>query len=248
MTSASSNKDSRSSQHKPRHALKWLSWNINHQRDKYEGIKFDIPDVKKILQNHDVFCLQETKGAVTINGFKCFNSNRKNSNSGGVCIGIRKSLATGVREVCSSACEDIVIVKLKANYFNLEKDINLVNVYNSPANGSYKKRRKLSGDDDVTTLEHLTELLANIPASEDIALLGDLNARTGTLEDTLTPSGFTDCNNELEEPINVRTGGIPARNNMDHTLNANGKPFIVLQSWSPLPLLGSQTSFNGTKH
>ena len=241
MTSAASNQDPRSSQHKPRHALKWLSWNINHQRDKYEGIKFDIPDVKKILQNHDVFCLQETKGAVTINGFKCFNSNRKNSNSGGVCIGIRKSLATGVREVCSSACEDVVIVKLKANYFNLEKDINLVNVYNSPANGSYKKRLKLSGDDDVTTLEHLAELLANIPATEDIALLGDLNARTGTLEDTLTPSGFTDCSNELEEQINASTGGIPARNNMDHTLNSNGKPFIELVQTSGLIILNGRT-------
>ena len=96
-------------------------------------------------------------------------------------------------------------------------------------------------DHDVTTLEHLAELLANIPATEDIALLGDLNARTGTLEDTLTPSGFTDCSNELEEQINASTGGIPARNNMDHTLNSNGKPFIELVQTSGLIIFHGRT-------
>ena len=170
MTSATSVRVNNSTHAKPRHALKWLCWNINHQRDKYEGIKFEIPDVNKILSSHDVFCLQETKGAVTVNGFKCFNSNRKDSNSGGVCIGIRKSLAAGLREVCTSLCEDILIVKLKASYFNLEKDINLVNVYNSPTNGSYKKRRKLIEDESVTTFDHLSECLANIPVCDDTAL------------------------------------------------------------------------------
>ena len=241
MNSAVPNQASNSSQDKPRHALKWLCWNINHQRDKYEGIKFEIPDVKKILCYHDIFCLQETKGPVTVNGFKCFNSNRKGSNSGGVCIGVRKSIAAGVREVCTGHCEDIVIIKLKANFFNLEKDINLVNVYNSPANGSYKKRRQTNEDCESTTLELLSECLANIPACEDIALLGDLNARTGMLEDTLTPSSFTDCNNELEEPFNENTGRIPARNNSDPTLNANGKPFIELLQTSGLIILNGRT-------
>ena len=240
-SAAASIRESNSCQIKPRHALKWLCWNINHQRDKYEGVKFEIPDVKKILLNHDIFCLQETKGAVTVSGFKCFNSNRKNSNSGGVCIGIRKSLAAGVREVCSNVCEDIVIVKLKANYFNLEKDINLVNVYNSPAHGSYKKRRKQYEESEVTTFEHLSECLAKIPSSEDIALLGDMNARTGTLEDTLTASSFTDCNNILEEPFNDGISRIPVRNNSDLTLNSNGKPFIELVQTSGLVILNGRS-------
>ncbi len=143
--------DTSSGHAKPRHVFRWLCWNINHHRDKYESIKFEIPDVKKIISGHDIFCLQETKGAITVNGFKCFNSNRKDSKSGGVCIGIRKSIAAGASEVCTKLCDDIVIVKLKAKYFNLDKDINLVNVYNSPANGSYKKRRQLHEEEATTT-------------------------------------------------------------------------------------------------
>ena len=243
MTSATSKQapNTSSTQTKPRHALKWLCWNINHQRDKFEGVKFEIPEVKKILLNHDIFCLQETKGVVTVNGFKCFNSNRKNSNSGGVCIGIRKALSAGASEVSTSQCDDILIVKLKAKFFNLEKDVNLVNVYNSPANGSYKKRRHMTEDNFTTTLEHLSDFIIKIPACEDIALLGDLNARTGTLEDTLTPSCFTDCSNELEEPFNVDITKIPARNNTDHTLNAYGKPFIELVQTSGLIILNGRT-------
>ena len=116
-------------QPKPRHALKLLCWNINHQRDKVEGVKFEIPDFMRVISSHDIFCLQETKGAVTVNGYKCFNSNRKDSKSGGVCIGIKKSMAAGVSEVPTSLCDDMVIIKLKGKFFKLEKDTNLVNVY-----------------------------------------------------------------------------------------------------------------------
>ena len=64
----------------------------------------------------------------------CFNSNtnRKESNSGGVCIGVHKSLKAGVTNVRMKSTEDIVVVQLKANYFDLDRNTYLINVYDSP--------------------------------------------------------------------------------------------------------------------
>ena len=229
------------SQGKPRHVLKWLCWNINHQCDKHGGNKFEIPDFNKIISGHDIFCLQETKGNISVNGYKCYNSNRNDSNSGGVCIGIRKSIAAGTSEVSTNLCEDMVIVKFKAHFFHFDKDINLVNVYNSPANGSFKKRRQLTNDEPTTTLEHVSDYLADIPASEDIVLLGDFNARTGILSDILSDCSLKEGPNNLEECLHSYSGNIPTRNNNDRTLNSNGRPFIELLQTSGLVILNGRT-------
>jgi exonuclease III len=171
---------------KSRHCLKFLSWNINHSRDRLEGAKVDIPEVQRLLDNHDIFALQETKGLINFSNYCCFNSNRTDSNSGGVCIGVHKSLRAGVSQVRIDSSEDIVIIKLKANFFDLDKDTNLMNVYDSPKYGSYKKRKKATQQDDmIKTVENLQEIIADIPINEDVILLGDFDARTGTLDDYL---------------------------------------------------------------
>ena len=162
-----------------RHSLKFLCWNINHSRDKLEGAKVEIPEIRKLFNSHDIFAIQETKGVVNFSNYLCFNSHRNGSKSGGVCIGVHKSLKSGVTNVPVSSSEDIIAIKLKASYFDLDRDTYLVNVYDSPKNGSFKKRRKaLSPEDDVSTLDHLQDFLANISLNDDIILLGDFNART----------------------------------------------------------------------
>ena len=84
-------------------------------------------------------------------------------------------------------------------------------------------------DEEVpTTLEHLAECLANIPASEDVAVLGDMNARTGSLNDILSPWDFSDPSFNPEEQFNAIISEIPGRNNSDHIINSFGKPFIEL--------------------
>ena len=125
-----------------------LCWNINHARDKYEGAKVDIPEINELFDKQDIILLQETKEPVTMRQFCCFNSNRSNTKSGGVFIGVHKSLKPGIVRVDTGTCEDIVIVKLKSNFFGLDRDLNLVNVYDSPKYGSFKngkeqKRQKI---------------------------------------------------------------------------------------------------------
>jgi hypothetical protein len=112
---------------------------VNHSRDKHEGAKVEIPEIRSLLNNHDIFALQETKGVVNFQNYHCFNSNRKGSISGGVCIGVHKSIKNGVTRIQLDKCEDIVVIKLRSTFFDLEKDTYLINVYDSPTNGSFKK-------------------------------------------------------------------------------------------------------------
>ena len=230
---------------KPRHSLKLLSWNINHLRDKHEGMKTDIPEFRKLLTDHDIFCLQETKGTVNVSDFRCFNVNRKDSNSGGVCIGVRKSLLPGVRAVKGVDSSDMLTVKLNANFFNLDRDLNLVNVYDSPAHSSYKKRRQDESGETGSTIDLVTDNLTCIPVGEDIALVGDFNARTSLLVDTLPSTNLTNGNhqNHPEAGLEPNTGTVqvPDRCNKDTITNTNGKPFLQLVMASDLVILNGRT-------
>ncbi|KAL5259159.1 hypothetical protein ACHWQZ_G009573 [Mnemiopsis leidyi] len=221
-----------------RDTIKFLSWNINHSRDKIEGAKVDIPEIHKLFNSHDIFALQETKGVINISNYLCFNSNRKNSNSGGVCIGVHKSLTNGVINVPVTSSDDIIAIKLKACFFDLDRDTYLINVYDSPKNGAFKKRQRTTlGVDEVTTLEHLQEFLANIPINEDAILLGDFNARTATLEDMLSDN--VRLNDEQLNEYFVRE--LPKRSNSDTKLNSNGRPFTELLQTSGLVFLNGRT-------
>ncbi|KAL5263923.1 hypothetical protein ACHWQZ_G005117 [Mnemiopsis leidyi] len=221
-----------------RDTIKFLSWNINHSRDKIEGAKVDIPEIHKLFNSHDIFALQETKGVINISNYLCFNSNRKNSKSGGVCIGVHKSLTNGVINVPVTSSDDIIAIKLKACFFDLDRDTYLINVYDSPKNGAFKKRQRTTlGEDEVTTLEHLQEFLANIPINEDAILLGDFNARTATLEDMLSDN--VRLNDEQLNEYFVRE--LPKRSNSDTKLNSNGRPFTELLQTSGLVFLNGRT-------
>ena len=229
---------SKSASKRSRHSLRFLCWNINHSRDKIEGPKVDIPEIQDLFKSHDIFALQETKGEVNFSNYCCFNSNRKGSNSGGVCIGVHKSLQTGVTHVQMNASEDIVVVKLKATYFDLDRNTYLVNVYDSPTNGSFKKRRRdIETEDSNSTLEHLQEFLADIPLSEDVILLGDFNARTGTMDDMMSD------NRHLKDyELNAHyCKQLTKRNNSDLKLNTNGRPFIELLQTTGLVILNGRT-------
>ena len=73
----------------------------------------------------------------------------------------------------------------------------------------------------MSTLEYLQEFLAGVPLNEDIILLGDFNARTGTLDDMLSDhSQMKDT--ELDAHFFKK---LAKRNNSDPKLNMNGRPW-----------------------
>jgi exonuclease III len=200
------------------HDLKFLSWNIHDVRMKDEGLKSSMDEFLDILNENDVFCLQETKDPVKIAGFRCFNSNRKSSRSGGVCIGVKNDISKGVVPLNTSCCEDIVAVRFKKDHFSTTRDFVLINVYDSPINSSYKK----NGCDDSTTLDKTSEFIHRLHSNTEIILMGDLNARTGNESDFNDPH-FDPLSTYQDDDLNNK---VPNRSNKDQKLNSNGKPFI----------------------
>ena len=221
--------------------IKILSWNINDSRSCSEGPKIEDTDFIKILNDHDLICLQETKAPLTLPNFTCFNSNRPDSRPGGVCIGIKKSLMKGVSKLKTKYnADDIIGVTLRASYFNLPQDIVILNVYSSPDNSSYNIRKKADTKNEfVSTLDALSEIILDIPSSKNIFLAGDFNARSGTMNDINTRShhhGNNDHEWDTEYPANI-----PKRSNKDPVINGKGKSFIELVKSAGLIILNGRT-------
>ena len=118
--------------------IRILSWNIHDIKSKTEDLKTENLEFKNMISNHLVFALQETKRKVNVPDYMCFNKLRKGSRSGGLCIGIHKSLANRVKEVkvCS---QDIQAVSITTASDCSEEMLTIVNVYDSPEDSSYKK-------------------------------------------------------------------------------------------------------------
>jgi len=116
-----------------------MSWNIQDSTGDRSN-KFENNEFLTILKQANILCLQETKKQVKIEGYLSFNSNRKNSRSGGVCILAENDLRKGVSCVPCSESDDIIVVKLDKNFFKLYFDLFLVCYYISPAYSSYVKK------------------------------------------------------------------------------------------------------------
>ena len=74
-----------------------LSWNIHDGLDGCEGLKTEQEDFAKILSDCSVFCLQETKREINLPNYRCFNQLRNSSRSGGLCIGVHRSISENVK-------------------------------------------------------------------------------------------------------------------------------------------------------
>ena len=162
--------------------LRILQWNI--QSANSLGVpKTEHKDFAEILSQCGIFCLQETKAAITLAGYRCFNKLRSDSKSGGLCIGIERDLCNKWKVVeVQSDSDDVLAVHLWTR--TSADPILLVNVYDSPTNSTYKKNRC---KDQAPTLESVLQLLINHQSSQ-VLITGDFNARTGTLNHLLVDS------------------------------------------------------------
>ena len=215
-------------QQHPRKPTNIISWNINDACDKTCGDKTLTPDFAEIIKSCQIFCLQETKREVQFSEYRCFNQTRKSSRSGGVCIGIHRSLEKYIKQQ-KTGDEDIAAITLSRKYSGMDKDLLIIYVYDSPENSSYKKRIKSNEDGtEPSTLENLLNFLGNQKDCE-VLLAGDLNARTGNLN-------FV-CQNEDWESHTESNTCSESRSSKDLVLNERGKRLLDLISCSNLSLL-----------
>ena len=209
------------------HELRVLSWNIHDQRSRADGTKSDNPEFLRILEDHHIFCLQETKGEILIPNYKCFNKNRAGSRSGGLCIGVHRSLTTGLVEI-NTRSENIVCVTLEPHK---DEGLTIVNVYDSPDNSSYSRRRLANGNDDhQTTLEELLELYDDkLSEKSETVLVGDFNARTGPVN--------IDFDSHIADSLKKSSPSRSLRSSRDAILNPRGRAFLDVLACTNLRLL-----------
>ena len=143
--------------------LKILSWNIHDSSNGKEGKKVDENDFRMILTSCPIFCLQETKGEVFIPDYQCFNSLRKGTRSGGLCIGVHRSVSKLIK-VTKTDCPDIQSVTISLGQSSDHKELTIVNVYDSPEHSSFKNRMRLNNcSTNVSTLDTLLEFSMKKP-------------------------------------------------------------------------------------
>jgi exonuclease III len=91
-----------------------MSWNIQSKNSTTLGNKFAIERFEKIVRNHDIVCLQETRSNVELKDYVVFNSIRKNSqrSGGGVSVLVRKKFSRNVTPFYCKNLSDVMAIKI----------------------------------------------------------------------------------------------------------------------------------------
>ena len=183
--------------------------------------KLDCPNVIDLISKHDIFCVCETwireEDQVYIPGFEYFPLNRKKCKGpikGGIGLFIRDNLRDFIKIRYDISSEIILWCKLDKAYFGYKEDIYIGNVYIPPVGSSREK------DLNIDHFKKLYETTATL-SSKNVILIGDFNARTHILKDTLNKEKYEDdvLGDFYSEIYSIR-------NNQDKHLNNYGKQLI----------------------
>ena len=234
-----------------------LEWNIRGIFTNIGGVRYNklqSPYFWQAIKGARIFGLIETHHTaddidqIQIKGYKCFNLCRKKRkmgrNSGGISVYVENSLLQGVSKITSSGSENLLL-RLKAEFFGLEKDVVVCFSYCVPEYSSYQLREQLDVFGD------LEQKLSGVGQHVDKLLLGDFNARTGTKPDYLEAEDNTDIPvpSDIYEPDTV--GTFP-RLNLDTGQNKYGENLLSLCKSVPMricngrklgDILGNYTCF-----
>ncbi len=121
--------------------LKILSWNI-HDASGIQGKKVEDTEFLRVINQGDIICLQETKEELKIPNYRCFNSLRGDSRSGGICFGIRNELSHLLKPLATDKySKDFQAFQLNREIIGASTDLVVINVYDSPENSSYKAKK-----------------------------------------------------------------------------------------------------------
>ena len=225
-------------------------------------------DFKNLINNHDFISLSECwinkKSSINLEGYekivKCRKRLKKaRRDSGGIAVYYRKNLSSGVKEI-NWDFEDGVIFKLCKDFFNLQNDIYVLIPYMRPVNSS-----RCNVDTGIDIFDILSNKLAELTDLGDIILMGDFNARTGTLPDYAEFEDKDDhhsnynipvipfTNNKIFKDDIVAAGLTLQRKNTDKSTNEYGTKLLnlckmanilILNGRSPGDVEGNLTSCN----
>ena len=215
----------------------------------FVGQKTYDPEFNEILEKFDILCLTETwhsnkeciekvKKNLSSN-FLYFQNARKNKhkrskrNSGGIIIFYRKHLHRHIT-VQDKNTENMLWIKLNKILLNLDQDLCIGTVYNSPINSSYTKTQ------ESDFYFNLQEKMTTFSPNDYIIIGGDFNARTGVLPDYIHEN-HKDINFlNLPESYNIDKF-TKTRNNQDLHINSYGEKLIDVTISTKLRILNGRT-------
>lgn len=217
-----------------------VTWNIHDIQSRDEGLKTNLADYKATTNGAALVCLQETKQPIKVPGFRCFNSNRAGSRSGGVCIAVANEMFPLITPVPVDH-PDVVAVKLSSTI--LGSPVILITAYDSPDASSFKKRRANVNDESV--ISSIEELFARSDPATDFIVCGDFNARIGNSgsnehSNIHTPDlpGLPD--ESCIDPAIPLLAELPPRSSEDTKTNSKARAFLQMVQTTGLAILNGR--------
>jgi len=220
-----------------------ISWNIQGLKTRLKptnqtisNTKLNIKSIKSNLSKFDIICLQETWAKDESLMFQDYivhstvRSTKSKRGQGGVSVLIKNKHSDLVFHI-KSASPNIIWCHLKRQLFGINSDIYLAAVYLPPLQSQRK-----AGEDVLSVLE---QEIHKYSKQGKIILLGDLNARTGTLNDFIE----NDCCDFLpdDDAYNLDKNW-PKRNNEDYTVNKLGGEVLRLCVGNKLRILNGRAT------
>ena len=227
--------------------LKIISWNIQSKNSITFGNKFEDNDFCKIIRDHDIVCLQETRSNVELKEFVAYNSIRQNKqrSGGGVSILVRKNIARNVTPLYCKNLSDILAIKISKNLIDRPFDLFIICCYLTPIGSKFRK----SLDADIW--DTVNDFVNTLSSKGKIFMCGDLNARTGGLSDLLVPNKPVLCDplsHSLPLELNIESNdsdnliaAIPPRNSKDTAINSDGRALLDLCTSNNIHILNGRT-------
>ena len=214
-------------------SLKIMCWNLRGINDKLR----DQHNQQLIFKN-DIILITETHSSKQqsehfniIPGFKYYDFPRKYIHphapkpSGGIGIFVKQCLIEGVKIYSTDEC--IVWVNLKGSSFGWDRDKLICCAYFSPIDSSYLHSTIVNTD----YFNILQEQIAEHNDQGDIFICGDLNARTGQLQDS--ERNIMGRDGDLEDILynmdaNATETELGRKSSQDVTVNSYGRCLIDL--------------------
>ena len=221
--------------------IRLMHYNIEGAVSEAHGNKMSDDDFLSIVNGHDLCAFTETHASedtnLNIPGYVVKRKTRPKSAkarkySGGIALAIKHNLANHI-EMIKSKSDNIMWARL--NLAGCKKDLLVGIVYISPINSSYTKNVL---DSPFKTWEILNEELTKFKLLYNVCLVGDFNARTGTLPDYVV----NDDDKHVDLPLNYSVDTVRIkRNNCDESINSYGNHLIDLCQMSEMRIV------NGSK-
>lgn len=219
-----------------------LSWNIGGLATKLKptnssisNSKLNVKSIQKILNEYDIVGIQETwlkDNSISFPGYSVYTSNTKTNSQRG-CRGVAALIRNEIKghvEIISSGSPNIIWLKLQKLFFGLDSDIFIAVTYLPPL-----QSQKKSGDDVLNTLN--LEIQKFHPLGK-IIIIGDLNARTGLLDDKIR---YDSISPTMDDPNYIVDEKLIKRNNSDISVNKQGKEILNLCIENKFYILNGRT-------